>query len=323
MERLKMCENGGCLAKLNGGELARLIGGVFGNYSPEDSSLFSIDGTNILSTVDFGPLIGDDPYVAGKISALHAISDIFVSAGIPKYASLILQISDELSFEQTKRVLEGIKSVCDNENIVIQGGHTIKGESSIAGLSVIGLSNNNYLNRSKQTCSVGDIIMLSKKLGTGIATRAFFHGLIDREMYSEAIESMLISNSVALNIYSNIPVHSCTDITGFGLLGHMVEMLPSGMGAIIYRDKIKLFDCIQDLPPDAFFSSFMNENIHYVLRSKKSDITVDCIKNLALIDPQTNGPVLISVEPQYVEIASRFGFYSIGEVNDTNNITLR
>lgn len=318
-----MCENGGCLAKLDGGGLARIIGGVFGEYSPEDSSVFSIDGKNMLCTVDFGPLVGDDPFLAGKISALHAISDIFVSAGEPKYASLILQISDDLSLDQAKRILEGIKTVCDNEKIIILGGHTIRGETSIAGLSVIGSANDKYLSRSKKKCSVGDVIMISKKLGTGIASRAYFHGLIDREMYSEAIDSMLISNSVALSIYSNVPIHSCTDITGFGLLGHLTEMLQSGMGAKLYKDKIKLFDCIKNLPTDVFFSSFINDNIHYVLRSKNSDIVFDSINSLVLVDPQTNGPVLLSVESQYVEFASRFGFYPIGEVDDTNIISLR
>lgn len=323
MDKLIMCENGGCLAKLSGGKLARLIGEVFGNYSPEDSSLFTLDGTNMLFTVDFGPLVGDDPFVAGKIAALHALSDIYVSAGIPKCASLILQLSDDVTYEQTKSILYGIKTVCDSEKIQILGGHTIKSETSIVGLSVIGLANERYLSRSKKQCSVGDVLMISKKIGTGIATRAYFHNIIDQKMYSEAVDSMMISNSNVLNVYSNLPVHSCTDITGFGLLGHISEMLPNGMGAKIYKDKVKIFDCIKELPADAFFTSFINDNINYVMRAKNCDIRFDSIDSLALVDPQTNGPVLLAIEPQYADLASKYGFYEIGEVNDSNNISIR
>lgn len=322
MEELMMCENGGCLAKVGGSELTRLIGGLFGDFSPEDSSLFTIDGANMLFNLDFGPLIGDNPREAGIISALHAISDVYVSAGTPKYASIILQLAPNITFGQTKEILAGIKQVCEEENIKILGGHTIRSESSVVGLAVIGSANEAYLNRSKKQCIVGDKIMISKKLGAGIATRAYFHKLISKDSYSEAVNSMLISNSNVLNVFSTVPVHACTDVTGFGLLGHLSEMLSTGMGAMIYKENIRVFDCIAGLDADAMFTKFMNDNINYVWRTKKCDIDFDSIENLALIDPQTNGPVLLTVSPECVEETEKFGFYVIGEITDSNAILI-
>ena len=322
MKPLVMCENGGCLAKVGGSELTRLIAGLFGEFSPEDSSVFTIDGVNMLFNLDFGPLIGDDPYNAGVISAYHAISDIYVSAGTPKYASIMLQLAQDVTFGQTKAILAGIKDVCEKENIGIMGGHTIRSESSVVGLSVIGTANEAYLNRSKKQCVVGDKIMLSKKLGAGIATRAYFHKIIDKEQYSEAVDSMLTSNSGVLKVYADVPVHACTDVTGFGLLGHLSEMLSSGMGATIYEDKIQIFDCIAGLNAGAFFTSFIDDNISYVQRTKRCDIDFDSIRTLALVDPQTNGPVLLAVEPQYAAQVEQLGYYVIGEITDTNSIMM-
>lgn len=322
MEPLKMCENGGCLAKVGGSELTRLIESLFGSYSPEDSSLFSVDGKSMLFNLDFGPLIGDDPRNAGIISAYHAISDIYVSAGTPKYASIMLQLAPDITFGQTKEILAGIKQVCENENIKILGGHTIRSESSIVGLAVIGSANKAYLNRSKRQCIVGDRIMMSKKLGAGIATRAYFHKLITKEAYFEAVSSMLTANANVLPVFNNVPVHACTDVTGFGLLGHLSEMLSPGMGANIYKDNIRIFDCITQLDANAMFTSFMNDNINYVFRGKRCDIVFDTIKKLALVDPQTNGPVLLTVAPESVEMAAQYGFYVIGEITDTNAIIL-
>ena len=323
MKPLVMCENGGCLAKVGGSELTRLIGELFGEFSPEDSSVFTIDGVNMLFNLDFGPLIGDDALNAGKISALHAISDIFVSAGTPKYASVMLQLASDVTYGQTKAILAGIKEVCEELGITILGGHTIRSETSVVGLSVIGEANKDYLNRSKKQCVVGDKIMISKKLGAGIATRAYFHKIIDKEAYAEAVDSMLTSNASVLKLFASVPVHACTDVTGFGLLGHLSEMLSSGMGAVIYRDNIQVFDCIAPLSSGAFFTSFIDDNINYVLRTKKCDIDFDEMDTLALVDPQTNGPVLLTLAPEYVAEAEKLGYYVIGEITDTNSITLR
>lgn len=323
MQPLVMCENGGCLAKVGGSELTRLIGELFGDFSPEDSSLFTIDGTKMLFNLDFGPLVGDDPCNAGKIAAHHAISDIYVSAGTPKYASIMLQISEDVTFGQTKAILAGIKEVCESENIGILGGHTIRSDTSVVGLSVIGTANEAYLNRSKKQCAMGDKIMISKKLGSGIATRAYFHKIIGKEAYAEATESMLTSNSVALKAFSAVHVHACTDVTGFGLLGHLSEMLSAEHGAVIYEDRIRVFDCIAQLQPGAFFTRFIEDNINYVLRSKKCEIEFDTIERLALVDPQTNGPVMLTVDPTDVEELEKLGFYVIGEVTDQKEIVLR
>lgn len=323
MEELIMCENGGCLAKLGGSELTRLIGSLFGEYSPEDSSTFAVDGENMLFNLDFGPLVGDDPKNAGIISAYHAISDIFVSAGTPKYASIMLQLAEEITFGQTKEILAGIKEVCENEGIKILGGHTIRSATSVVGLSVIGSANENYLNRSKKQCSIGDKIMISKKLGAGIANRAYFHNMITKDEYSEATKSMLTSNANVLKVFSSVPVHACTDVTGFGLLGHLSEMLSKGMGATVDMENVRIFDCIAELSADAMYTNFMNENINYVWRNKRCDFDFSSIKNLALVDPQTNGPVLLTLDSNDVEEAEKHGFYVIGEITDSNAIVLR
>lgn len=323
MKPLVMCENGGCLAKVGGSELTRLIGELFGEFAPEDSSLFTIDGADMLFNLDFGPLIGDDAYEAGKISAHHSISDIYVSAGTPMYASIMLQIAQDITYGQTKQILAGIKDVCDSEGIKILGGHTIRSESSVVGLSVIGKANKDYMNRSKQQCVVGDKILLSKKLGAGIASRAYFHKMIDKDAYSEAIASMTTSNKGVLKVFESVPVHACTDVTGFGFLGHLSETLSKDMGAVIYEDKIRIFDCIAPLPAGALYTSFIEDNINYVLRTKKCNIDFDTIETMALADPQTNGPVLLTVAPEHVEEVEKLGFYVVGETTNDKKISLR
>ena len=134
---------------------------------------------------------------------------------------------------------------------------------------------------------------------------------------------MLTSNAVALKAFSAVPVHACTDVTGFGLLGHLSEMLSADMGAVIYEDSIRVFDCISQLQPGAFFTRFIEDNISYVLRTKKCDIEFDTIETLALVDPQTNGPVLLTVDPADTEALEKLGFYVIGEITDKSEIALR
>ncbi len=323
MEKIKMCENGGCMAKLSGGELARLLGASLGSFSPEDSSVFEIDGVKMLSSLDFGPLVGDDPYAAGQIAALHAISDLYVSGGTPQFALVILQIADGMSMSSAKLIVDGVKTACAREHVQILGGHTIRGESVLVGLSAVGKAGIVDLSGTKKRSVPGDTLMMSKALGTGIASRAYFHKFIDSERYQQAIESMLISNSNALQAFRATDIHACTDVTGFGLIGHLSEMLPKGCGASLELGKIRFFDCLQGLPLNALFSSYIYNNIEYVERAMGCDIEVDCIEKLALFDPQTNGPILLSVAPENAALLEDCGFYAIGTVDATGEITLR
>lgn len=326
-----MCENGGCMSKLSGNQLIDLIynakdmanigTGAFALQEIEDCAVVPVSKHDVLCTTDFGPLVGKDLFIAGKIAALNSISDIYAMGGIPKYALVLLTLDKLLDFEEKEEILAGIYSACHEEKVVVVGGHTIYGKENLAGLSVIGETRNGrYI--SKKTCQVGDAILVSKPLGTGLALRGYYHGFLSEEQYQEAIDVLLKSNIVDDCVLDSPYTHAMTDITGFGFLGHLAEMLGASKGARIYLNRITYLKSLKSLFANVMINDYISNNYEYASESHRIKSKLDNIKKLVLFDPQTNGPMMICADKKLVSEVKDLGYSYVGEVTETNEIEL-
>ena len=281
-----------------------------------------VDNKQLLTT-DFGPLVGEDFRTAGRIASLNALSDIYVNGGMPKYAMVIMVLANEMSLEDGSNLLAGILEVCSQERVAICGGHTIRGEEPIVGLSVIGeLFSDRIIN--KEGSMEGDRIWISKPLGTGLALRGYSNNLLSHTGYDEAISVMLESNGIvthkALSVSDGL--HAMTDVTGFGLLGSLIEMLTPSQGAVLRKKNIPLLQSVFNLDPALSLSRYILNNYHYANSLKNVELSFDDIASLSVFDPQTNGPVLVIADKK-VKLNEIDGqFRCIGEVVNSNEITL-
>lgn len=330
-----MLESGGCMSKVSGVELCSLINNArlqepslsdayltaIADGQIDDAAILPIATEKIISTVDFGPPVGKDLKVAGMIAALNAISDIYAMGGVPKYAMIILQLAKALTTEEKKEILSGLYSACFSEKVFIVGGHTINGAETVAGLAVIGEPRKDVV-IAKHSCKIGDIIMLSKAIGTGMALRGYYHGLLKEETYEEAIQIALKSNSMTDEIIVSPYIHAITDVTGFGLIGHLSEMLDNDMGAKIHLNDVPLLNAVLTLDPFVMKNHQIVSNYEYASNKHRIHGYTDDMRVLALFDPQTNGPLLICVNQKLVQEAQKQGFTYIGEVTAGNEIIL-
>lgn len=331
----RICENGGCMSKVEGEQLFNLIymakeiaakkesnRAAILKEQAEDCAVIPFGKQELLFSTDFAPPVGDDLFIAGKIAGLNAISDIYAMGGIPKYALALLMLDTNLLIQEKEQILAGLYRICDEENIEIVGGHTINGNETIIGLSVIGESRNDRI-LYKQNCHVGDALMISKPLGTGIILRAYYLGLLDKKQYQYALDTMLQSNLVDNVILDSSLTHAMTDITGFGFVGHLSEMLGENKGANIYLSAVPFIKGINGLQTDIMLNDYIKNNYDYVENTHKIKCAMDDMRKLALFDPQTNGPILISVDKEFVSNAKKMGFIYVGDVIDVAEIVIQ
>ncbi len=326
--------NSGCMAKASGNELERLIlcaknsakisDDVFLDHLSqskfEDSAILPILSNDILHTIDFGPPVGNDMKTAGKISALNALSDIYAMGGNPCFASVILQLSKSLTDKDKTDLLTGLFYTCNNENVKIVGGHTTIGIETTLGLSVIGKPGKRIIN--KDGCLTDDLIMISKPIGTGIIFRANYNDLIEQSLYQKAIEVALISNKIG-NKLSNYPfVHAMTDVTGFGLIGHLTEMIGANKGAKLSLDLIPIINGTAEINAGNILDATIRNNMYYAANLHRIVHNLDSTETAVLFDPQTNGPLMICIDPTYQHEAENLGFTKIGIITDNPKIII-
>lgn len=329
---IPFCEHGGCLAKLPGLELVGLVDGAraLSNTieqmpaasAPEDAAIVEVGGVKLLLTTDFGPLVGVDGFIAGKIAALHALSDIYVMGGKPTHALITFVVARSATNQQAQSILAGVFAACASENVVAAGGHTIVGEDFLVGLAALGIAPASG-EVPKQACRDGDVLMVSKPFGTSMTVRSVFHGILGRDSLEEAIDVMTLSNGPAASAAAAVGVHAMTDVTGFGLLGHLSEMLRPDQGATIDLSQIPLLESVVNLNPVAAHTQFTSANLEYARRRHKLILGTQNIRQLALLDPQTNGAVLVAVASDKQFVMREHGFRAIGFVNNSGNIQIK
>lgn len=277
---------------------------LVGNESADDAAVYQLNGeTAVISTADFFMPIVDDAFQFGRIAAANAISDVYAMGGTPLMAIALLGWpAAKIPVEAAQQVLEGGRAVCAEAGIPLAGGHTIDALEPMFGLAVTGsapLKNIKKNNGAK----AGDVLFLTKPLGTGILTTALKRGLLQPEHYAAVLAQITTLNKLGATLGTFSKVHAMTDVTGFGLLGHLLEMAEgSGLTARLYYGHLKKFDGVagyieQRTMPGATARNWASYG-HRIQLDEQGDETE---ARALLPDPQTNGGLLIAVAPEGVE----------------------
>ena len=269
---------------------------IVGNNTKDDAAVYDIgNGQGLISTTDFFMPIVDDAFDFGKIAAANAISDVYAMGGKPLMAVAILGWPiNKLSVELAQKVIEGGRTICAEAGIPLAGGHSIDSPEPIFGLAVTGIIDLKNLKRN-DTAKDGNLIYLTKKIGVGILTTAEKKGLLKEEHIGVAAKQMMQLNKFGEIAAQLKGVTAMTDVTGFGLLGHLIEMAEgANLTAEIDYSKVPLINDLnfyisQMCVPDNSFRNWSGYD------PTVSGITGDSL--LTLCDPQTNGGLLITVNP--------------------------
>lgn len=272
---------------------------LVGNSSKDDAAVYDLDnGMALISTTDFFMPIVDDAYTFGQIASANAISDVYAMGGKPILAIAILGWPvNKLSASVAQQVLEGARQICGQAGIPLAGGHSIDSTEPIFGLAVNGLVSIPDL-KQNNTAKEGDILFLTKPIGVGILTTAQKRGALKKEHEPDLIKQLTTLNNIGEQLGKIKGVHAMTDVTGFGLLGHLIEMAEgSGLSAEIEYSKVPILDTAreylaQKIMPDA---TYRNWNSYSSKVEFAPGVNVMEAFNI-LPDPQTNGGLLIAVE---------------------------
>jgi selenide,water dikinase len=274
---------------------------LVGNRSRDDAAAYDLgDGRVLVSTTDFFMPIVDDPYTFGRIAAANAISDVYAMGAKPIMAIAILGWPiNTLAPDIAARVVEGGSSMCSEAGIPLAGGHSIDCPEPVFGLSVNGIVKSENLKRN-DTAQNGDLLYLTKKIGVGILTTAEKKGILVDEHRSASASQMMKLNDIGY-VFGELPyVHSMTDVTGFGLLGHLIEMAEgSGLSAEIRLDHVSpIVDDIGSYIKANSVPGGTNRNwSSYGGKVGISDGLDSEFVRSFLADPQTSGGLLVAVAP--------------------------
>lgn len=273
---------------------------LVGNGSRDDAAVYNIgNGQALISTTDFFMPIVDDPFQFGCIASANAISDVYAMGGKPILAIAILGWPiDKLSPEIAQQVLEGSRHICTQAGISLAGGHSIDAPEPIFGLAVNGLVSHAHL-KQNNTAQEGDLLFLTKKIGVGILTTAEKKGILQTEHVGVAADQMMQLNSIGLQLSKYKSVSAMTDVTGFGLLGHLKEICDgSNLSATIALSSVPLIcDNLEEYILEKAVPGGTNRN----WAGYGKDVQLESGLNEAiaipiLSDPQTSGGLLICVK---------------------------
>jgi len=283
---------------------------LVGYDSRDDAAVYRLDDEHaIVSTTDFFMPIVDDPFDFGAIASVNAISDIYAMAGRPLMAIAILGWPlDKLDPAIAGDVLIGARDACSRAGIPLAGGHSIDAPEPIFGLAVTGTVHPKQI-RSNNLAQQGDELYLTKRLGVGILTTAQKRGVLAAEDFETVRAQMLELNDIGAELASVAAVHSITDVTGFGLLGHLLEMCEaSGVYAHIELAKVPQLEALPRYVAQRTFPGGTARNFESY-GDKVSSLAEDA-RNI-LCDPQTSGGLLIAVDPvlreDFLRVATRRG----------------
>ena len=287
---------------------------IVGNHSKDDAAVYDIgNGKALISTTDFFMPIVDDPYSFGRIASANAISDVYAMGGTPILAIAILGWPIHvLSPEIAREVIDGSRSICKEAGIALAGGHSIDSPEPIFGLAVNGIIDIGNI-KQNNTAKEGDVLFLTKPIGVGILTTAEKKGLLKTAHIGLAATQMMQLNKAGAALGQLPLVHAMTDVTGFALLGHLVEMAEgSGLSAELFFDQIPLIttDLIDYVQQQSVPGGTGRNWDSY--GDKIAPLTA--IQQSILADPQTSGGLLIAVDPK--------GVRAVKEILDAHGLSL-
>lgn len=269
---------------------------IVGNESKDDAAVYDIgDGRGMISTTDFFMPIVDDPFTFGKIASANAISDVYAMGGTPLMAIAILGWPiNKVPVEAAREVMEGARAVCAEINIPLAGGHSIDAPEPIFGLAVNGMVDLKQLKRN-DTAKEGDLLYLTKPIGVGILTTAEKKGILKKEHEGLAASFMMKLNRIGAELGKTKGVDAMTDVTGFGLMGHLREMCEgSGVCATVHFNKVKQIANLDEYIQQGSIPGGTIRNWDsygtFINLSEENQKAILC-------DPQTSGGLLIAVSP--------------------------
>ena len=303
MTKLASCA--GCGAKVGAGTLAKLLKGLPSVYderllvgydTSDDACVYKIsDDLVLVETLDFFPPIVDDPFMFGQIAAANASSDIYAMGAQPKLALHIMAVSPQMPDEAVREVLRGGYTKAAEAGVIISVGHTSRDTEPKYGLSVTGFAHPDKI-RLNCTPREGDVLILTKALGTGIISTANKADMVSKETYAKAVAQMAELNRAGSEIAGKYDVHSITDVTGFGLMGHTGEMANGGnVTAVIESANVPLLPAVLSLAEIGILPEGMYRNRNFAEPFSESAPNVTRAMMDVLFDPQTSGGLLLAV----------------------------
>jgi selenide,water dikinase len=273
---------------------------LVGNSSKDDAAVYDLgNGTGLISTTDFFTPIVDDAFSFGKIAAANAISDVYAMGGKPLLAVAILGWPvEKIPAAVAQQVLEGARAICAEAGIPLAGGHSIDTTEPIFGLAVNGLVPIPHL-KQNNTAKAGDLLLLTKSLGVGILSTAQKREVLKEEHLPLLLQQMGTLNAAGEKLGTVAGVHAMTDVTGFGLLGHLIEMAEgSGLSAELKYSNIPVIDAAKEYLPQRIVPDATYRNWNAYSNKTGFGTGVNVMEAFTILpDPQTNGGLLIAVAP--------------------------
>lgn len=306
MKEIEFCRGGGCTAKLGPAALQRVLEKIEKKKNPnlmvgfdqsDDAAVYRLTGDlAVVQTLDFFPPMVEDPYVFGQVAAANALSDIYAMGGTVKTALNIVCFPENMDLNILGQILQGGNEKVEEAGGTLAGGHSIADTEVKYGLSVMGTIHPDRI-LPNTGCKKGDVLLLTKPLGVGIVCTAGRIGEASREAYDQAVRSMTMLNKYAAEIIGKYHVHGCTDVTGFGFLVHLCEMLGEKYSADVQLDHIPYIPEAYGYAEEFYITAAGQRNRNHVADQVEFINTPFPMEEI-LFDPQTSGGLLVSVAPE-------------------------
>lgn len=311
----KLTKCAGCGAKVGAGVLAQLLEGIRVHHDPnllvgfdksDDASVYKIsDELALVQTVDFFPPIADDPYLFGQIAATNALSDVYAMGGEPKLCLNIMAVPEDMPKEAVHDILRGGYDKVYEAGALITGGHSILDDEPKYGLAVTGFVHPGKM-LTNSAARPGDVLVLTKPIGIGVLTSAGKADLLTKETVDFMNRMMTTLNKAARDVMVRYRVHACTDVTGFGLMGHGFEMAQgSGCTVHIQSGNVPFHPEAWDLAAMGLIPAGAYRNRDYAEKGVTVRGNVSRTMQDLLYDPQTSGGLLMAVDPADAEACLR------------------
>jgi selenide, water dikinase len=304
---------GGCGCKIAPGVLSEILKNTNGFPVPkelmvgietaDDAAVYKLnDEQALIATTDFFMPIVDDPFDFGRIAATNAISDVYAMGGTPIMAlALVGMPVNKLPIDVIGKIIKGGESICNEAGIPIAGGHTIDSVEPIYGLVVLGLVHPSKVKRNADA-KAGDVLVLGKPLGVGVLSAALKKGVLGDEGYKAMIDNTTKLNKPGKALSELPGVHALTDVTGFGLLGHLLELARGAkLTAKLNMSQIPLLPGVEKLAHDGFFTGASGRNWDAYGKDVLLSPNITQPQHTLLTDPQTSGGLLVSCDPSSVD----------------------
>lgn len=303
----KLAKCAGCGAKVGAGVLTQLLEGIKIRTDPnllvgfdrsDDASVYKInDGLAMVQTVDFFPPIADDPYTFGAIAATNALSDVYAMGGEPKTALNIMAVPEDMPREVVHEILRGGYDKVYEAGALITGGHSIFDDEPKYGLAVTGFVHPDKI-LTNSGAQAGDVLLFTKPIGIGVLTSGMKADIVSEETKALANRLMTTLNKYARDVMVKYRVHACTDVTGFGVLGHLLEMAQgSGMEIHLDASGVDFIPEALELARMGILPAGMYRNREFAEQWVEAGETETAVQDL-LYDPQTAGGLAIAVDPK-------------------------